>query len=68
MKFLTVAAALGLGVSTSNACLMDTEIQAERTFKTEYYRQQSDSLQSLLTKAIGDVQAYTDRQRADAAD
>ncbi|KAI9896803.1 hypothetical protein N3K66_007825 [Trichothecium roseum] len=34
MKFLTVAAALSLGVSTSNACLMDTEIQAERTFKT----------------------------------
>ena len=35
--------------------------KAERAFKAEYYRQQIDSLQGTLTKAIADAQAYTER-------
>ena len=35
--------------------------KAERAFKNEGYKQQINSLQSTLTKAFGDIQAYTDR-------
>ncbi len=35
--------------------------KAERTFKDENYKQKIDSLQATLTKAISDIQAYTER-------
>ena len=38
-----------------------TQRRAERTFRLENYRQKIASLQSTLSKAVGDIRAYTDR-------
>ena len=35
--------------------------KAERTFRIENYKQKIDSLQATLSKAVGDIQAYSER-------